>query len=301
MWTDAFRGENALLTDCIICINDVINAHFSVVDYFLENGEGTKDSWGLGPIDKTSLSSAVSMQRSECMTNQLWQTDDEKCSALFYGLIRNRPFRVCNKRTALLTALYYLRKLNRKTMSHHKEIEILTKIIESNTIRDRKAFKPYSKFEDGEIRFLAQYFQKNTCPVEEKSYVTTYNELNRNLRDFGFCLDNPHGNSIDVVRIEKRASLLGFSTKRERRSKAGEIGFPGWTREVSQKDMNHIYKCTGLGASDGLDRRVPYLEAPPLSSLINEYRDVLEQLPPRKNADRVRADDPAVGSRLPVR
>jgi len=154
----------------------------------------------------------------------------------------------------------------------------MTLIIASNTIRDRKAFKPYSKFEDGEIRFLAQYFQKNTRPIDKKYYIITYSELNKKLGGFGFYLNNPHGNSIDIIRIEKQSPLFGFGKKREKHTSVGVIDFPGWTREVSRKEMRLLRAYTGLAAKDGFDSQVVYKEAPPLSSLINNYSGVLQEL-----------------------
>ncbi len=41
-WVDAFSEESALFNDCVISITDVLNTHFSIVDYFLENGESEK-------------------------------------------------------------------------------------------------------------------------------------------------------------------------------------------------------------------------------------------------------------------
>ena len=173
----ALLEESAQFNDCVIGIADVLNAHFSIIDYFLEKGKGGKWVGGIGPIDKGLLSSAVAAQKTEYSGNLKWKTDYEKCAALFYGLIKNRPFHDYNKITALLAALYYLSKLNRSPTASHKELEIITRIIASNTIRDRKAFKPFSKFENGEIRFLAQYFQRNTRPLDKRDYIREYTGL----------------------------------------------------------------------------------------------------------------------------
>ena len=277
-WTDAFSEENALFNDCMISITDVLNTYFSIVDYFLEIGEGEIGGGEIGPINKELLSSAVSRQISGYSGNPKWKTDYEKCATLFYGLIKNHPFINFNKRTALLTALYYLSKLNRAPTARHKELEIITLIIASNEIRNRKAFKPYSKFEDGEIRFLAQYFQKNTRPIDKRYYVITYNELNKLLGGFGYSLNNPLGNSIDITRIEKRSSLFGWPIKRERDTKVGVIRFNGWTREVSNEEMRLLREYTGLTVKDGLDSQVAYEKDPPLSSLLNKYSSVLHLL-----------------------
>jgi len=274
----AFLEESEQFIDCAISIVDVLNAHFSIIDYFFENGEGEKRVGSIGPIDKGLLTSTVAAQKTEYSGNLKWKTDYEKCAALFYGLIKNHPFHDYNKITALLTALYYLSKLNRAPTASHKELEIITRIIASNTIRDRKAFKPFSKFENGEIRFLAQYFQRNIRPIDKRDYKITYSELNKILTSYSFCFDKPHGNSIDIVRIEKRSSLFGLRKTITRHTSVGVIGFLGWTREISKKDIGLIKAYTGLAANDDFNPQVVCKGGLPLSSLINAYSGIFPRL-----------------------
>ncbi|MDX2451741.1 Fic family protein [Desulfosarcina sp.] len=277
---DTLLEESAQVSDCVIDIVDVLNAHFLIIDYFFENGEGGKGVAGIGPIDKGLLSSAVAAQKTEYSGKLKWKTDYEKCAALFYGLIKNHPFHNYNQITALLTALYYLSRLNHAPTASHKELEIITRIIASNTIRDRKAFKPFSKFENGEIRFLAQYFQRNIRPLDESDYKITYSELNRILGGFGFSLNYSHGNSIDIVRIEKRSSFFGLPKTKGGHTSLGTIGFAGWKREVPKKEMKLIQAYTGLAANETFNPRILYKKGPPLSSLINLYGGIFPSLAP---------------------
>lgn len=278
---DALLEESARFNDCVIGIVDALNVHFSILDYMIENGEGGKDVAGIGPIDKGLLSSAVAAQKAEHSGSLKWKTDYEKCAALFYGLIKKHPFQNYNQITALLTALYYLSKLNRAPTASHKELEIITRIIASNTIRDRQAFKPFSKFENGEIRFLAQYFQRNIRPIDECDYKITYSALNQILSGFGFYLNHSHGNSVDIVRIVKRSSFFGLSKTKGGHTSLGTIGFVGWNREVPIKEMKRIEVYTGLAANDELDPRVVYKKGPPLSSLIIVYGGIFPSLAPK--------------------
>ena len=281
---DTLIEESTQFSDCLIGIADVLNTHFSIIDYFLENGEGGKGVAGIGPIDRGLLSSAVAAQKTEYSGGLKWKTDFEKCAALFYGLIKNHPFHYYNKTTALITALHYLSRLNCAPTASHKELEIITRIIASNTLRDRKAFKPFTKFENGEIRFLAQYFQRNTRTLDERDYNITYSELNKILSGFGFHLNHPRGNSIDIVRIEKRSSLFGLRKTKMGHTSVGVIGFPGWTREVSKKEMRLISAYTGLAATDDFDPQVVYRGGPPLSSLIDAYSGIFPSLVPKLSA-----------------
>lgn len=167
LWLKALANETARFGDCVIGVNDVIDAYFSLVDFLFQAGFALKVTGGIGAINGQRLVSAVSRQKDVVSRKPKWKTDYEKCATLFYGLIKTRPFQNLNSSTALLGMLFYLSKIGRAPMVHHKELEIITRIIASNEIRQRGAFEPYSSFEDGEIVFLANYFQENTCPVDK--------------------------------------------------------------------------------------------------------------------------------------
>jgi len=277
-WVDETAEKNSQFHDCVISLTDVLNAHFSVVDYFLENGEGGTFSREIGPRDPTLLYTVVAGQRAAVSGDIERAPDYDRCAQLFYGLIKDRPFYGYNQGTALLTALYYLAKIQRAPTASEKELEVITRIIASNTIRDRTAFKPYTKFEDGEIRFLARYLQENTQSLDKKSYLITYKELASLLQQFGFCLGNPHAGSIDILRIETRPSIFGFRKTAYKRTKVGVIAFSGWTREVSRKDIRLLREYTGLTPRNGFDASLFCKAVPPLSFLINKYRDTFRRI-----------------------
>lgn len=274
---DAVSEGRPRSNDGVISLRDVIDAHFFIVDYFLETPQGAESIRRIGPRDPQRLTAIVDRQLSVSSRNIEAVRDYETCAELFYGLIKDRPFYDCNRRTALLTALYFLAKRKRAPTASHKELEIITRIIASNTIRDRTAFTPYTKFDDGEIRFLARYLQENNRPIDRRSYSITCLQLNDMLKNVDVCLDNPHGDSIDIIRIETRDALFGFR-KAKRRSKIGTIAFRGWTRAVSEEDMLRLRAATGLSPIDGLDASRFCNEAPPLPSLINQYGDIFIEL-----------------------
>lgn len=275
---DELAEEIDFSNGCIISIADVLDAHYSIVDYFLEKGKDEKRVGGIGPRDKGLLSSAVARQWVGYGRKTKWTTEYEKCATLFYGLIKNHPFHDCNKRTALLTALYYLSKINRTPNIRHRELERLTLSVASNELWNKKKFQSFKYLEDGEILFLAKYLKKISRPLDKRHYVITYNELNKILGKFGYFLDNPHNNSIDVMRIDKKFSFLGFRKNIKSDVRVGVIGFPGWTREVPRKEMKYLREVTNLTAKDGFDSQVIYKGAKPISSLINEFNGLLQRL-----------------------
>ena len=277
-WVDKLSEENDRFNDCTVTILDVLNAHFSIVDYFLEEGEEEKAVGGIGPRDEGLLSSAIARQVTSYGNNEKWKTDYEKCATLYYGLIKNHPFHDCNKRTALLIALYYLSKINRTFKVKQKELEILTLRVAMNGLNEYKRYKKFSKTDDGEIYFLSMYFQRITRTFNKRYYVITYHQLNSLLDRFGFKLDNPHKNYIDVIKIEKKKSLFGLRKEKINEIRIGRMNFPGWTREICQRDMNFVRDMTKLTPKNGFDSEVFYKGAEPLKSLINEFSSPLKRL-----------------------
>ncbi len=269
-WTTALSEAGTPRSDYVIDTLDLINLHFTVVDYFLEND--CKEIGEFGPKGKDLLSVTLGRQIGEHSKNLKWKTHYEKCAALYYGLIKNQIFYGFNRRTALLTMLYYLAKLRQTLKVSNKELEIITCIIASNEIRNREGFKPYTKFEDGEIRFLAQYFHENTRPLNEIDHIITYGELKRELGAFGFSLNNLHGNSIDIVRTEKRPELLGILKRQNKETVVGNICFSGWTQKVAGSELDAVREYTGLGSLK-IVREIPTIPA-----LIYAYREVLDKI-----------------------
>jgi hypothetical protein len=61
----------------------------------------------------------------------------------------------------------------------------------------------------------------------------TYNELNAIISKRNMYLDNPNGNRIDLIRKE-----VGFGPERHHR--IAKIGFHGWSKEVSRRDIDIV-------------------------------------------------------------
>ena len=81
--TDELSEESAQFKNCVISIVDVLNAYFSIIDYFLENSECEESVGSIGPRDKKLLSTIVDSQISGYSGNIASNRDLEKCAALF--------------------------------------------------------------------------------------------------------------------------------------------------------------------------------------------------------------------------
>lgn len=277
-WINKVSEESDLFKDCVICIADVLDAHFSIVDYFLDEESGSNAVGGIGPRDTGLLSSAVARQITSFNDTYKWKNEFEKCATLFYGLIKNHPFHDCNKRTAVLSLLYYLQKINRTPTIGQRRLEKLTLRVAKNSLDEDRRFKPYQKQEDGEIYYIARFLQKNSRKIDKRYYIITYHQLNSRLHDFDHRLENPQKNCIDIVKTSRKRTFFGLGREKIIEQRVGHIGFPGWTKEVARRDMKTVRERTGLTPKDGFDSEVFYRGAEPLKSLINYYSGLLKRL-----------------------
>jgi len=269
-------GRAPLGSQCVISMDDVLRAHYLLVDYFIEEGEEI----GLcGPRDANLLVSAISRQATGFGGLSKWQEPLARCATLFFGLIKDHPFHDGNKRTALLVALHNLYKIKRTPDAPQKEFERLALRTASNRLSDYSRYRPSE--DDAEVCFIRRFLQKRTRPMNKRMYVITYRDLDRILRHYGHSLDNPSGNCIDVCRtVEEKRGILGRRRQRSKK-KVLQIGFPRWTAQVGLKAMKSVLAKTGLTPERGYDSEVVFHDAEPLGALIDSYRGPLKRLKDR--------------------
>lgn len=271
-------GEDMFAGYATIGVFDILRAHYLIVDYFIKEGYGIG---GMGPRDMTLLCSTAGRQIPSFQGANKWHEDLEICATLFWGLIKNHVFHDGNKRTALLTLLLHLWRIGRTPADNvkQKDLETLALRVAMNSLGEYKEFAQFTKREDPEVRFISSFLRKNTRKVDKKEYLITYNELSTILQNFGYELDNPSKQHIDVLKvgIEKVLTLRGFVTRKTTR-RVGVIAFPGWTRQVPKSEINKVRNMTKLTVENGHDSEVFFHGASPLGALIDQYKGPLERL-----------------------
>ena len=271
-------GEDLFAGHTTVGVFDVLRAHYLIVDYFVKEGYGVG---GIGPRDATLLCSTVGRQIPSFGGLSKWNDDLDKCATLFWGLIKNHVFHDGNKRTALLTLLLHLWRLNRTLEENvkQKDLELLALRIAKNTLDEYKDFEQFSKKADAEILFISRFLRKATRRLDKKDYLITYHDLHTILQRFDFQLANPSKNHIDVIKVEqnRRLTLRGIVNETLTR-RVGVIAFPGWTRQVSKPEIRKVRELTNLVAERGYDSDVFFRGASPLGALIDQYRGPLERL-----------------------
>ena len=109
-WSNLIGPADPYLGRTTIGIHEVLRAHFLLLDFFSQIGEGVG---GIGPRDIHLLHSALSRQFVQFGGESKWTQRIEVCATLLFGLIKNHPFHDANKRTAFLTSILHLQKVGR--------------------------------------------------------------------------------------------------------------------------------------------------------------------------------------------
>jgi death-on-curing protein len=87
-------------------------------------------------------------------------------------------------------------------------------------------------------------------------------------------LENPKGNRIDLVRY-----LDGDGqTKLSAPKRIAHVGFHGWTRQVSAKDIAIVREASRLDARHGYDSQAFFKGMDDPMTLIRKYKEPLERL-----------------------
>lgn len=273
---NSIKNYHAFDKEGFISFDDVLRAHYLIADYFSDEEKGIV----YGVKSETLLGSALGRQFTGFSSIDKYQTPIEICGTLFYGLIKNHAFHDGNKRTAFLVLIYHLQKQNLtfKNKDRKTRIETLSVNIAANELEGAyERFKHFNEGDDPEVRFIIDYLERNTRPLDRRFYSVTFSDFDRLLRKFNVRLDNPHGGFIDVIQLKTPKPILGIKRK-EKWCKILQIGFPGWKRKVGMKALRETLKTANLTADNGVDSAVFFKDAEPLSILIDEYNDLLRRL-----------------------
>jgi death-on-curing protein len=286
-WKKIVGPDDPYRSDDTIGLNDVLAAHFLIVDYFAEKNYGIG---GVGPRSLDLLHSALSRQFTGYGGVPKWRGVHEIASTLLFGLIMNHPFHDANKRTALLATLALLHRRKQIIELPQKKLDALVVAIAGGSLE--RYFEKDARHQerlqtlggqtnpDGAVYVVAEFLKRNTRHRDDSSPSVTYGELNRALKRHGFELRNPNGNYINIVRVQPATAggFWGIGAKPEHEVYLDQIGFPGWKDQVRRSALKTVRQATGLTTQNGCDTQVLFADAEPLSSLISEYAEPLKRL-----------------------
>lgn len=209
-----FDRVSALVTDDpfasqhTLGLRDVLRAHFLIADFFITE---QREIGGVGPKDMKLLESALYRAWVEFGGVAKWTDPFDKIATTLFGLIKDHPFHDANKRTALLSTVYLLSKYGRMPKCSKDEFEDFTVEIAEMEIVKRSRFRELEKDEaDPEVKYISVWLRRNTRGIDDREYTITYRELRRILQRYGFVLENPNNNSIDLVQVWPRDGCHGI-------------------------------------------------------------------------------------------
>lgn len=263
--SDPYSGKTT------IGIHEVLYAHFLLVDYFSKIGEGIG---GVGPRNIDLLHSALSRQFTQFGGKPKWNDRIDVCATLLFGLVKNHPFYDANKRTGFLSSILHLQKIGRiPTVDHQQYEDFIVDIAENNLSKYHWYFKVNGNHSDREINTISKFLKRNTREIDLKSKTITYREIETILRGRGIGFANPKGNRIDLV-IFRDADGAEVNPPR----RIAHIGFHGWTRQISLKDIGIIREASRLDARHGFDSQSFFNGLDDPLTLIKKYKEPLERL-----------------------
>jgi death-on-curing protein len=278
-WCQYFGESDPYVSNDTVGMKSVLRAHFLVADYFYGEGYGIA---ALGPRDPELLHSAVYRQFVSFDGLEKWKSPYERCATLIFGIIKDHPFHDANKRTGLLVLLYFLNKLNRVPTVKQQQLEdLVVNVADNNLRKSRRQQDIMKRTDDPEIYYIADYLKRNSRKRDNRYYTITYKELDQKLRDYGFCLNNPHKSCIDVCLIKTGKSILerlGFRKNRAELVRVSQIKFHSWNKQVGKKTISKVRRDTKLIPEKGVDSEAFFRDADPLYTLIAEYHGPLERL-----------------------
>lgn len=267
---DPYAGPNR------VGIRTVLRAHFLLADFF----QNQNNPMGLiGPRDGLDLlHSALSRQSVSFGGVDKWTQPCEYIATLFFGIAKNHAFHDGNKRTALLTALHHISLCERVPTFAQKEIERLTIAVADSALSKYPRYNAYLRRNraDTDVIFLAHWFRCNTRAIDTNKRTITFNDLRRILHSHGFEMENLRDNHIDIVQYRDARSIWGLQRKKQIR--LGQIGMPGWTKQVGRVAINAARKVTGLTLENGYDSEVFFDNIDHISTLIDMYSGPLQRL-----------------------
>lgn len=263
-----------------LSVTDVLRAHYMIANHFYLEGEGIG---GIGPKDINGLESTVCRQISSFGGRNKWNNVYEISATLFYGIIKNHCFFDANKRTAFLSMLYQMYRVNLCPSVHEKIIEDFTVEVAENSLEKYSRYRDLKKSgdPDPEVRFIAYWLKKNMRQLKNDRKTITFRDLQRILNRYGYYLENPDKNYIDVIWEREESRGLIFKKVQTVRTRVGQIGFPRWGAEVPRGTLKHVRAITKLGSEDGVDSRAFFDGLDSMQSLITTYNEPLLRLAQR--------------------
>lgn len=229
------------------------------------------------------LASAVGRQATGIGNTLKYPDPVPNAATLMYGLCNDHPFHNGNKRTALVAMLVHLDR-NKRTLFHTSQndlYELMLKVASHTLLGavDKRAKTPKRRASaDQEVERIARWLDERADRVTRGERQVTYCDMRRILQRFGFDLEHPNNNTIQVVRfVEEEKGWLKRRVERVRKH-IGTVGWPGEHRVMGVGAIKQLRKICLLTEEDGVDSDAFYSDTAIVDTFVNRYRSLLRRL-----------------------
>ena len=131
---------------------------------------------------------------------------------------------------------------------------------------------------DTEVNGIAGWLWEHMGEIKKGEREISYRELRRILPRFGYALEHPNNNAIELVKREIEVRGLFRKTEVVVEKRINSIPYPGDNRFVTLQVLKQVRRLCRLTADDGVDSLAFYDNEAVVDSFINQYRGVLNRL-----------------------
>ena len=285
------NGQKELKGIKLLTGEDVLLAHFLIVDYFSKNVNKIKNYHknigGVGTRDITLFMSSIERQHNciqYCKVKSENRLKYFVFATLYWGLIKNHVFHDANKRTATLSLLYHL-YLNRLRINvKDKVLEEMAIRVASNTLLLRNDWvRKYVERSpeivvNEEITLIANFLRNNTSNRSIKYAEITYRDLERALANYGYYFGKPKNNKVTIYKYDENPKKKpSFLNRLFNKNKIVTISYIDKNKTVPKNTIKLILNKTGLNP----ETLYSWGDLKALEELIGEYRNLLKRLAKR--------------------
>jgi len=209
--------------------DEIIEIHETLVDWFASSEDPISPA---GVRDRALLESAVARPFQSAGGVEGYKSIFQKAAALFHSLVNNHAFYNGNKRVALVSAQVLLDQESYwLDYSSDEEMYDFTRKAAAHELTVRR---------DEELPYITEWFDSNSRKAVKGEHPLKYHDLKAILKKFGFEIDPPDGDLLDV---RKKGIVYA------RVSKQGIKGF----RPYHTDYISGLRKRLGLTPENGID------------------------------------------------
>jgi death-on-curing protein len=256
---------------------EVLQIHELLVRDFVSSGDPISPP---GVRSMALLESAVGRQHVGLGNQLKYPLPIENAATLMYGICLDHCFHNGNKRTALVAMLVHLDK-NRICLFNVNQQELFEMVLSvaNHTIglKHRESEQGKRRNPDDEVKAIAKWLSARADKLKRGERIITYRELRQILRSFDFEMENPDGNTIEIIKYEKKRTGI---LRREQtvRQHITTIAYPGDSKELAIHRIKEIRRICRLREEDGIDSTAFYDRTVIIDAFINKYRTILRRL-----------------------